>query len=93
MQTEQRQVSIELQGEVRVVTIERYSPDHCWFCRSHSVLCHFRTGNKTHRVSLPQVVERGGKFYFATQVVHNRHTSPTAWDNEAPVESKETSNW
>lgn len=87
---EQKTVQITLGSETREVLIERLSEKHCWHARGVRVICRFRTGHKTHGVSFPQVVERNGAYYFATQVVHNRHVTPVAFETE---DRKETSKW
>lgn len=74
-------VAISLGGETRTVRIERFTERHCWFAKDAAVTCRFRTGTKLHRVLLPQVVERGGTWFFPHQTVANRHCYPIAWND------------
>jgi len=84
---ETQTISIKLEGEVRTITVERFSPQHCWFVSDGTMItARFKTGTKVQVIGRPQVIRRNdGTWFFPPQYCHNRNITPTGW-YDAPTE-------
>lgn len=83
LQVQQAQVEIALGGVTKLVTIERYSDEHCWSLASQNVVVRFSTGKKEHVVGGAVASNKTGTWRISVQGFRNRNNCyPVRWANE-----------
>jgi hypothetical protein len=90
MNTETRIVKVDLNGKIREVQIERYSPNHAWrIALPVRVICKFPSGGKLHGIPWASVIENEGDFRLKScQSFRNCNSAyPVAWEDEAAANS------
>ena len=58
-------------GVTREVTIERLTPNHCWFAVDARVVIRFPTGGKEHVHDHPALIEREGRWEVSVSGFRN----------------------